>query len=169
MTDSRLILYGPPLAGESTILQLYANALRLRTEDFAIRPAGQAFDERGYRVIGGPAVLAETIAGAAWSMATWDELLGWQGAVLLVLDPQESRRGINEEFVEHLGTRRERVIGMQITKMDLVGQTVAADVAARACKRFSLNTPINYSTTYDASTVYAFVRDFTQTPDRHPR
>jgi GTPase SAR1 family protein len=154
----RLLLYGPPLSGKSTIVQVFAQERSLATEGFEIRPAGQSFAERGFRAIDrGSGLVAETIAGAVWTMATWDELLGQESEILLVLDPQESRRVANREFVEHLSDRRRRIAAIQVTKTDLVGRDIAEGVGRETSMQYGLTVPIICSTTADVVSVLAAI------------
>lgn len=144
-----ILLYGPPLAGKSTILQHFAEETSLATESFEIKPAGQSFSELAYRAVDGSTVVAQTISGAVWTMATWDELLRDEGQILLVLDPQQSRHSINQEYVEYLGARRARIAAIQVTKTDLVGEHAAEDVARNIRSQYALNARIGLSSMND--------------------
>lgn len=166
MTRRRsVLLYGPPLAGKSTILECFAQRESLDAESFEIKPAGQAFAERGYRVVDDRSVVAATAPGAVWTMGTWDELLRKTKRILLVLDPQKSRREANLEYIEYLGDYGRRVVGIQVTKTDLVEREAAQQVAGEITRKYSLNVPISYSTICDRSSVSAFVARLTAEDD----
>jgi GTPase SAR1 family protein len=161
---SSVVLYGPPLAGKSTILESLAQRELLKAESFEIRPHGQAFPERGYRVSDQGAVLAMTIPGAVWTMATWDQLLNEGVQILLVMDPQTSRQTVNREYADYLGERRARVAGIHITKIDIVGAERAEQTAVEIARTYALEVPATYGSVHDISSICALIRKLTRQP-----
>ena len=159
---SNVVLYGPPLAGKSTILESLARRESLKADSFEIRTPGQDFPERGYRVSDQGVVLATTIPGAVWTMGTWDQLLNESAQILFVMDPQTSRLTVNHEYAEYLGARRTRVSGIHITKTDIVGPELAEQTALEIARTYALDVPMTYGSINDLSSVCALISRLTR-------
>ena len=156
MTTSacEFVLFGPPLAGKSTLIETYAENRSLRCESYPFQPLGQSFSERGYRAVDTDGtILLATSPGAVWTIGTWNDLLRSANRIVVVVDPQESRLESNHEYLSYLGDQRVRIVGLQVTKVDLVGPDRAHAVARELCERFALNIPSTFGTTQDPSSV----------------
>jgi signal recognition particle receptor subunit beta len=126
----RLVLYGPPLAGKTTILKAIAAAHSASIETFY---AHSRDDDRlicrGTRTElthSSSTIELATLGGPKQDHEIWRALLDGAAAVVLVLDGQREREEANRTWVANLASGQTLVPGcVVITKLDLRNATFA--------------------------------------------
>ena len=121
--DKRVVLFGPPLCGKTTLLTAYARWRGLSPErvELACGAAGlRHWVLRARSMTAGTELI--TIPGAVWSPDAWWSLVGDASAVALVLDSQAVREEADcAHLTELANAPRCPSLGCVVwTKMDLV-------------------------------------------------
>jgi hypothetical protein len=114
----RVVVYGPPLAGKTTLLKIYANERRFPVERFETQRSDEPVHDRGVLVRGDPCEIV-TMAASVFNDSTWPDLLHSAAAVVLIIDGQATRATTTKEFVTAL-QRQLPLRGCVVwTKLDL--------------------------------------------------
>lgn len=134
----RVLLYGPPLAGKTTILKQFAASKGLSltrfnplqraspqtvAEGLPVPGEGAEIEDYGLFVADrdGDAIVV-TIGGSFWNRNSWPALLPSASAIALVLDPQRARLNANLEFVRTISLDPPAHGAIVWTKQDIVSQ-----------------------------------------------
>lgn len=126
----RIAIYGPPLAGKTTLLQAFAKKRGLDIRRFdPLAGSGTATsdapaDQGLYVHDRAKAFSVATILGVYFHKESWPTLLAKADRVMLVLDPQPSRHEANRKCISALSAlSQSRRSGCVVwTKNDLVNQ-----------------------------------------------
>lgn len=131
MPAQKIAIFGPPLAGKTTILSAYARSRGLNTTSGPAHfTANKIAPPR--HVLTGKAeehAQAATYAGAVWTIVDWEPLLQACDAVLVVLDSQDTRMDANLVHVQFLRETRLNVKGCFLfSKSDLSSSLPAEEI-----------------------------------------
>ncbi len=128
MPASKIAIFGPPLAGKTTILNAYARSRGLKTEaglaQFTANNIAPPHMVRAYEAEG--QAQAVTYAGSVWTMDDWAPLLQACDGLLIVLDSQNTRMDTNLTHVQFLREARLNVRAcLLFSKRDLPNSSPA--------------------------------------------
>ncbi len=141
MSERRLLIFGPPLAGKRSMLLGLAAAFGQPVAPFEARSvANELVAGFGLRLALDANVTFETVFGVVWATTVWSPLLERASDIILILDPQDVRMYANREMLGLLDWKhRTRVCSVVQTKADLVerGMPMSADFA-----QLTLNMPV---------------------------
>lgn len=99
------MLYGPPLAGKTTLLRAYARSRGLAVEE-ALQPWSGLISFRVARVRDARSGLElVTLPGRTWTKDMWWPFLDKMAGLAIVLDSQESREAADRAYVDALLAR----------------------------------------------------------------
>lgn len=117
---NRILLYGPPLAGKTTIVEGVARASGTNVESFHVAASHDPHHRcRGTRAALDSEWEVRTLTGPAQTDEMWTELLCDAAAVVLVLDGQRERSDANRFWLERLAGAAPSRGCVVITKQDL--------------------------------------------------
>ena len=139
----RIALYGPPLAGKRTFVETVARLYGTRSRSFQqpLEGAPEAYHagvileiEHAHR-----RCRFVTLSGAVWGVGPWKPMLEEVDALLLVLDPQDTRFEANRRAIEALEHLPEvpDTGGVMVSKVDLEPKENAEALALLRDTRFS--------------------------------
>jgi signal recognition particle receptor subunit beta len=110
MPASKIAIFGPPLAGKSTVLRAYARSRGLKTQAGHAQSATEGAAPHLLRTCKAEEhAQVATYSGAVWSIHDWDPLLRACDALLIVLDSQGERMDANLAHVQFLRRLRPNV------------------------------------------------------------
>ena len=108
MPTSKIAIFGPPLAGKTTLVSAYARSRGLKTASgpahFTANSMARPCLVRACKAEGH--AQAVTYMGAVWSMEDWDPLLQACDGLLVVLDSQITRMNANMKHVQFIREAR---------------------------------------------------------------
>lgn len=119
----RLLLYGPPLAGKTTMLRAVAahfsaSVESVRTTDVGV---GEVLLRVSLPRVNRTAVEIATIPGSTFHDGAWNALLERADDIVFVGDPQDHPAGIHERVLRALPeAQRAKIRCVVMSKMDLV-------------------------------------------------
>ena len=101
----KIVLYGPPLAGKTTLLRAYARSHGLAVEE-KIQPWSGLISFRVARVrdVRNGLELV-TLPGKTWTKDMWWPFLDKMAGLAIVLDSQESHEGADRAYLDALFAR----------------------------------------------------------------
>lgn len=99
----RILIYGPPLSGKTTMLEAFAEAAGLRLARFEVHVPHLgirgAVGTRADGVYDGQSVEVSTLSGSVFDNSCWSSLVVQAASAIVVLDPQPSQSDSNAAFI----------------------------------------------------------------------
>jgi hypothetical protein len=132
MSARRLVLYGPPLAGKTTMMDAYGRTHSLAIRRFETSAEGEMLHDRGLRIDLGADGEIVSIVGSFFNSTSWPNLVALATALIVVIDSQATREQTSRDFVASLGSMpRVPTLGCVVwTKGDLIAQGVSKRVTS---------------------------------------
>jgi len=130
---TKIVLFGPPLAGKSTALVAYAHSRELKTQTGRARSITGGAEPhllRTSKVQEGAQVA--TYSGSIWSIHDWKPMLQACDALVIVLDSQSDRMDTNIEHIRFLEQEHPKIRGcLLVSKIDLPTSIPTKEICRR--------------------------------------